>query len=143
MFKNANEVKPEHLRDMEVYLDKAVDNLRMAMELGITDGNFNHTIHDILQKLGPYEQKVVEEFQRRKRLRTHETYYMVWEDEEQKWHYFKDNFDESQFPNGFTDYLIVVENGYIVFDTFRPSNAGLKITEAYKNKNAQWTNHEG
>lgn len=60
-----------------------------------------------------------------------ETYIAIWYEEEEEWYYFKELFDETLFPHGYTDYEIVVENGYIVSDTYNRDNKGKLFKEAY------------
>lgn len=58
-------------------------------------------------------------------------YIMVWIDEEEKWYYFMNKFDENQFKDGFVDYCITVENGLIVEDSFKPNNKGKVFSDMY------------
>lgn len=60
-----------------------------------------------------------------------ETFIMVWLDESEEWKYFKDSFDEEQFPNGYVDYQIVVENGMIVQDTYGHNRVGKPFDSVY------------
>jgi len=58
-------------------------------------------------------------------------YIMVWIHEEEKWYYFINDFDSSQFPNGYVDYYIEVNNGAIVNDSWESSNEGEKFMDCY------------
>lgn len=66
-------------------------------------------------------------------------YIMVWvKDEENsndegKWFYFKEDFNEGQFDNeiGYADYGIQVENNIIVSDSFNSINTGKIFSETY------------
>lgn len=59
-----------------------------------------------------------------------EMYIMVFIEEEEKWYYFKEEFDEDQL-NGFSEYYITVEDGIILEDTYNQTNKGLKFTGEY------------
>lgn len=63
-----------------------------------------------------------------------EKFTMVWLDESEEWKYFKDSFDEEQFPNGYVDYEIIVENGLIVKDTFNFDRVGESFDSFYDRK---------
>lgn len=62
-----------------------------------------------------------------------ETHILVWIDEEEKWYHFKEDFDESQFENGYVSYEIEIDSlGVIVKDDFNRDNKGKIFTECYK-----------
>ena len=58
-------------------------------------------------------------------------YIMVFDDSNEEWHYYKDDFNEEQFENGFMDYYVVVENGVIKQDTYNKTNTGKPFSECY------------
>jgi len=58
-------------------------------------------------------------------------YTMVFDDSNEEWHYYKDDFNEEQFENGFMDYYILVENGIIKQDSYNKINKGKMFTECY------------
>ena len=60
------------------------------------------------------------------------TFIMVWIEEEEKWYYFKEKFDETLFVNGYVDYYIEIDdNTVIVNDSFKQSNIGKDFAEFY------------
>ena len=60
------------------------------------------------------------------------TFIMVWIEEEEKWYYFKEKFDETVFVNGYIDYYIEIDdNTVIVNDSFKQSNIGKDFVECY------------
>lgn len=60
------------------------------------------------------------------------TFILVWIEEEEKWYYFKEQFDEKQFKYGYTDYEIEVDsNGVITKDTYHFKNIGKKFADVY------------
>lgn len=62
----------------------------------------------------------------------HKVYILIWIHEEEKWYYFENNFDESQFPDGYVDYIILVNNdGIIVSDSFKADNVGKVFADIY------------
>lgn len=61
-----------------------------------------------------------------------ETYVKVWIHEEEKWYFFKESFDENQFPDGFCAYYVKVSKGRIVNDEYCRNNNGKPFEEAYK-----------
>lgn len=61
-------------------------------------------------------------------------YIMVWVEEEEKWYYFINDFQESIFPNGYVDYYIEVEDGIIKSDSWHRINVGRKFSECYSEK---------
>lgn len=65
------------------------------------------------------------------------TYIMVWIHETEKWHYFKESFDEKQFENGYVAYFIKVKDGIIISDTFHNDNVNHEFNGCY---NAKWWN---
>lgn len=58
-------------------------------------------------------------------------YIMLWEDEKEKWHYYIDSFNKNDFPLGYVDYYIDVENGIITSDTYNDENIGKKFEDVY------------
>lgn len=58
-------------------------------------------------------------------------YIMVWIDEEEKWYYFINDFDSSQFSNGYVAYYIEANDGIIVSDSWEELNEGKKIITCY------------
>jgi hypothetical protein len=60
MFIKPEEISDKELREISIYIDKAVDNLREALLMNITDEDFNQKIYAILNELGPYEKEVFE-----------------------------------------------------------------------------------
>ena len=60
------------------------------------------------------------------------TYLMVWIDEEEKWYFFTEGFDEKQFKDGFVAYSVLVdENDIIILDEWKTSNRGKKFNKVY------------
>lgn len=59
------------------------------------------------------------------------TYVMIWQSEEEKWHYFVKDFDKNLFKNGYVDYYIEVEDGLIVSDTYASKNIGQLFNQSY------------
>lgn len=60
-----------------------------------------------------------------------EAYIMVFQEEEEKWYFFNDDFDEEQFPYGYADYYIDVKEGLIIEDTYSPLNQGKVFAQVY------------
>jgi hypothetical protein len=58
-------------------------------------------------------------------------YIMVFDDTKEEWHYFKNEFDERQFKDGFVDYYIVVKNNIIKQDSYNNKNNGKRFSECY------------
>lgn len=58
-------------------------------------------------------------------------YIMIWIEEELKWYYFTNDFNSSQFPNGYVVYYIEVNEDIIVSDSWEQSNEGKKIITCY------------
>ena len=56
---------------------------------------------------------------------------LVWNDEEEKFYYFKEKFDETQFKNGCVDYEVTVKNNIIIEDTLNISNTGKLFSISY------------
>ena len=44
------------------------------------------------------------------------TFIMVWIEEEEKWYYFKEKFDETVFVNGYVDYYIEIDDAKLKYD---------------------------
>lgn len=60
------------------------------------------------------------------------TFIMVWIEEEEKWYYFKEMFDEKQFNDGYVDYYVTIDkNGLIINDTWNFSNVGKNFENCY------------
>jgi len=57
------------------------------------------------------------------------TYISVWIDEDEKWYYFKNEFDKSKFIDGYVDYYITVKDGIITKDTYKTANKGKAFYE--------------
>jgi hypothetical protein len=60
-----------------------------------------------------------------------EVFTLVWIHEEERYYYFTSEFDESQFPNGYVDYYVTVENGVITDDTLNPARIGKRFNDEY------------
>lgn len=66
---------------------------------------------------------------------------LVWVEEEEKWYYFKESFDETVFKDGYVDYYVEVDdNSIIISDSFQISNIGKVFSECYDLK--QWEERE-
>lgn len=60
-----------------------------------------------------------------------ETYIMVWINETEKWHHFKENFDPEVFKDGYVAYEIDVKDDLIVADEWKTSNIGKSFKACY------------
>lgn len=59
-------------------------------------------------------------------------YTIIWIHEEEKWYYFKGDFDENQFLDGYVDYYVTVKDDMVTEDTLNSEHEGMKFSEAYK-----------
>lgn len=67
------------------------------------------------------------------------TYIFIWEDENEQFHYFKDNFDKNEFPEGYVDYYVEVENNKIVADSWDNGHVGASFGDIYNT--SLWERH--
>lgn len=59
------------------------------------------------------------------------TFIMIWIEDEEKWYYFKDSFDDTQFKDGHMEYYIVVDKGVIIEDSYNFANKGKEFATVY------------
>ena len=58
-------------------------------------------------------------------------YYFAWVEEEEKWYYSMEGFDLKDFPDGYVDYEVEVENGIIVSDSYSRDRVGKQFKDYY------------
>lgn len=76
----------------------------------------------------PLSEKLAKEL---KKARGVESYIMVWQGEEEKWYYFKDDFEKEQFADGYVAYYVEVEEGVIIVDDYCPANEEKTFAQIY------------
>ena len=60
------------------------------------------------------------------------TYIMVWIEENERWDYYINLFNEEKYPKGYVDYYIYVDdNGKIFKDTWNYDNVGKYFIDCY------------
>lgn len=59
------------------------------------------------------------------------TYYYAWVEEEEKWYYSMEAFNLKDFPYGYVDYEVEVQDGIITYDSYSKDRIGKPFKDYY------------